>query len=365
MFPKKVFVTPAEVRGVLSALRVMDVRYALDNPKLYGITEFKKLRADKSTFVDLDEVLSGPLHNTTARHPLPDPAVFVQWCMKRGLGVKPVLCYDDASGGMGACRLWWMLDALGLEAYVLNGGIQSWVVEGLPTASGEQSAEMYDEPISEWKFNSTFAKSLSVDQVPPEARVVDARFAVRFNSTVRPVAMDVLPGHIPGSVNHPWPSNLDESGGLRRLQPEDVLRERMTASVGGADASKCVFTCASGVTACINIAVAEHLGFGKPYLYGGAWSEYAGLFRAHLLREAVERHGFCFTMKSKNLTTNPKATNESAVLELDGKDLPSFDAAPVDVQAAVAQLFVGESATIHLRSGQSHEISVKPKTQPQ
>ena len=33
-----------------------------------------------------------------------------------------VVAYDDASGSI-AARLWWMLDALGVRAYVLDGGI--------------------------------------------------------------------------------------------------------------------------------------------------------------------------------------------------------------------------------------------------
>jgi thiosulfate/3-mercaptopyruvate sulfurtransferase len=32
---------------------------------------------------------------------------------------------------MGAARLWWMLDALGVEAYVLDGGFQAYLAAGL------------------------------------------------------------------------------------------------------------------------------------------------------------------------------------------------------------------------------------------
>ena len=54
------------------------------------------------------------------RHPLPSPA---QWSAQLGAwGITPatpVVAYDDANGGSGAARLWWMLRAFGHERAAL------------------------------------------------------------------------------------------------------------------------------------------------------------------------------------------------------------------------------------------------------
>lgn len=49
------------------------------------------------------------------------------------LGVRPgvpVITYDRGDG-IWASRLWWLLDWLGLEAYVLDGGLKAWQDAGL------------------------------------------------------------------------------------------------------------------------------------------------------------------------------------------------------------------------------------------
>lgn len=373
MFAKKVFVTPAEVKAFLPSLRIFDLRYSLENPKLYGITEHNKLRIAGSAFVDLDEELCAP-HSakTTARHPLPDCSVFVDWCRKRGIGCKgageerPILCYDDFSGGMAAARLWWMLDAVGIEAYILSGGIQQYVAEGLPTESGPNVSTTTEQVApEEWKYATSYAKSLELEEVPLGATIVDARFAIRYNSTVRPYGLDSIPGHPPGSVNHPWNSNLDESAAptKRTLLDESVLRDKMTKTLAGAaSCENFVFTCASGVTACMNIAVARHLGFGSPYLYAGAWSEYQGRYAIPLRRAAIETFGFCVVMRSKNLAMNPKATADNAIVTIDGCDTPvALDALSDELKTAVASLHVGESGTIHFKSGKVVDVTVAAK----
>lgn len=367
MFPKAVFVSPAQIRGSLGLLRILDVRYSLENPVHYGISEYQKRHVTGASFVDLDKEITGALGpHTSARHPLPECSSFVSWCMQRGIGLagQPVLCYDDQSGGMGACRMWWMLDAVGVEAYVLDGGIQAYAAEGLPLTESAAPDGKANDPASltSWPYRTQYERLVSAAEIPLAAKIVDARLAPRFSSTVRPLAMDTVPGHMPGAVSHPWSWNLDESTpGQKRLQPAETLRLRMEGTLGGTSATDAIYTCASGVTACINIAVARHVGLGHPKLYGGAWSEYSGLHRVQLLRQAVETHGLCFTMLTKNLMTNPKATPDNSTLVVDGVAFTSFSEAPELAQQAAVHLFIGEKAVAHFKSGATLEIEVFPK----
>jgi thiosulfate/3-mercaptopyruvate sulfurtransferase len=360
MFPRRVFVSVAEVAPVLASLRVLDVRYNLENPHHYGIGEYLKLRIAGASFIDLDAEATGPLTGTTARHPLPAVKTFIDLCVRRGIGKLPVLCYDDQAGGMAASRVWWMLQSLGVEAYVLEGGIQAYIAGGLPTESGDQRPE--EIPLPEWPYANQFAKVLELNELPLNAKIVDGRFAIRYNSTVRPYGADPIPGCMPGAINHPWNANMDESvAGQRKLLSEETLRSKWSKTLPGTtDVKDMVFTCASGVTACYNIAVVQHLGLGMPYLYSGAWSEYCGLHRFHLQRQVIAAHGFCFTMKTKALAMNPKATPANSTLIVEGSTT-TFEDADELTRTAAAHLHIGERGIATFASGETRDIEVLPR----
>lgn len=360
MFPRRVFVSVADVAPVISKLRILDVRYSLENPQHYGIGEYVKQRVAGASFIDLDAEATGPLTGTTARHPLPAVKNFIDLCVRRGIGKLPVLCYDDQAGGMAASRVWWMLQSLGVEAYVLEGGVQAYVAAGLPTETGEQRPE--ETPLSEWPYGTEFAKALELNELPLSAKIVDARFAIRYNSTVRPYGADPIPGYMPGAVNHPWNANMDDTvPGQRKLHSEEALRAKWSTTLPGTtDVKDMIFTCASGVTACYNIAVVNHLGLGMPYLYSGAWSEYCGLHRFHLQRQVIAAHGFCFTMKTKALAMNPKATQENSTLTVDGKAV-SLDEADELTRKAAVHLHIGERGVATFATGETRDIEVHPR----
>jgi thiosulfate/3-mercaptopyruvate sulfurtransferase len=263
-------------------------------------------------------------------------------------------------GALGACRLWWMLDALGVEAYVLNGGIQEYKHAGLPLEAGEERP-----PVSstiDWTYQTTFAKHLTLQEVPMNASIVDARMGLRFNTSVRPYGLDKVPGHIPGAISHPFPGNIeDKEGGRKVLHSEEHLRKKMEHTLSGTDATNFVFSCASGVTACHNIAVSAHLGYGKPYLYSGSWSEYSGAFKLEIQRQAIAQHGFVCEMKSKSLATEPRATKENSLLTMNGAETTWESLSELEA-TAVHSLHLGESATVLFRGGAKAEIEVKRKS---
>ena len=139
-----VFVKPQQVLPFSDYFVFADVRYSLAGPT-YGIVEYRKSHIKRAVFVDLDRDLTGEMTGTTARHPLPPAKRFVEYCHRSGLlqpavdvsGYKPVVCYDDTCGALGASRLWWMLTSLGAEAFVLDGGMQAWKAAGCPCEAGE------------------------------------------------------------------------------------------------------------------------------------------------------------------------------------------------------------------------------------
>jgi hypothetical protein len=104
--------------------------------------------------------------------------------------------------------------------------------------------------------------------VPQRKTIVDARSPDRFhgqNETLDPVA-----GHIPGSLNRFYKSNL--KGGT--FKSPDILRNEFYDLLVNIQASDVIHSCGSGVTACHNLLAMEYAGLSGSHLYAGSWSEW-------------------------------------------------------------------------------------------
>jgi len=90
-----------------------------------------------AAYLHLEKDLSGPRTGRDGRHPLPEPARFMDTLAALGCDDDThVVAYDNA-GSMYAARLWWMLRWIGHEAVsVLDGGSAAWRAAGLPFESG-------------------------------------------------------------------------------------------------------------------------------------------------------------------------------------------------------------------------------------
>ncbi len=102
-------------------------------------------------------------------------------------------------------------------------------------------------------------------------QVVDARSPGRFEGKDPEPRKGLRSGHIPGSVNLPYPSVLDPED--KTLLPAEVLAARFAEA--GLDLSKPITaTCGSGVTAPV-LAFALHLlGHEEAAVYDGSWAEW-------------------------------------------------------------------------------------------
>jgi thiosulfate/3-mercaptopyruvate sulfurtransferase len=239
---------------------LVDTRWYLDGSS--GKAAYDAGHIPGAVFVDLDQWLSGPASEEAGRNPLPDPAVFAQGMREAGVSDSDlVVAYDDA-GGVIAARLVWMLRSTGRAAAVLDGGISSY--------QGKLDTGIPQRPAG--RFSSRpWPKNLLADisqASSSQYRVVDARNRDRFEGRQDPI--DPRPGHIPGAASVPCRENLDSSG---RLIPVDQLRRNFERA-GISSAGDTIAYCGSGVTACHNLLVLEHLGAGQGRLFVGGWSQY-------------------------------------------------------------------------------------------
>jgi thiosulfate/3-mercaptopyruvate sulfurtransferase len=201
------------------------------------------------------------------RHPLPPPG---QWARQLGLwGIRPetwVVAYDDAAGGAGAARLWWMLRAFGHERVsVLDGDMGNLTLTAIETLV--EPAPPY--PGDRWLWPTVDLAEVDRLRQDPSWKLLDVRSQGRYQGLTEP--FDPVAGHIPGALNLPFAENLDASGCFKT--PE-ALRERYLAFLGDTPPERLAVHCGSGVTACHTLAALERAGLPGSALYVGSWSEW-------------------------------------------------------------------------------------------
>jgi thiosulfate/3-mercaptopyruvate sulfurtransferase len=260
--PDGPLVDAAWVRAHLDVVRLVDVRWYLDGRS--GREAYLAGHVPGAVFADIDTDLSAPPAEVAGRHPLPTPAHVAEAMGRLGIGDGDVVvAYDDASGSI-AARLWWMLDALGERAYVLDGGIDSWVgALDRETTVTPRRASFTARP---WPAER-FVDAGAVDELRRSVPLLDARPFGRF--TGDEPSVDAVPGHIPGARSAPWAENVDPESG--RLLAADVLRRRY-AALGVDDETRAIASCGSGVTACHDLLALRIAGFPPGALYPGSWS---------------------------------------------------------------------------------------------
>lgn len=254
-------------------VKVFDCTFDLMQPAL-GHQHYLEQHIAGALHADLDAHLA--THDADkrvngGRHPLPQREVFAQWLTSVGVSNDTqVVVYDR--NGMNYCgRLWWMLKWCGHDAVaVLDGGLQAWVSASGATTSGAEEPPAkghfaLKEPLMRLVDTHTVASHLKDGQ----QTLVDARGAPRFRGEVEP--LDPVAGHIPGALNRPFNTNLNEQGFFKSAEQ---LREEFQALLGSRDASTVVHHCGSGVSAVPNVLAMEVAGLGRTALYAGSWSEW-------------------------------------------------------------------------------------------
>ena len=216
----------------------------------------------KGTFRDLKHEMP----NT-----LPDPGYFQQEVRKLGINKNSCVIVYDKIGMYSSPRVWWLFKVMGHKNVgVLNGGLPNWVNIGYPVtplktyqdATGDFTSDFNEELVV--KLESVLANITS-----KECQVLDARSSGRFNATEPEPRAGLAGGHIPNSQSLPH-SQIVKNG---IMVSEEELK-RIFADLNK-ESKPMVFSCGSGITACILALAAEQAGFTNFSVYDGSWTEWA------------------------------------------------------------------------------------------
>ncbi len=248
---------------------VCDCRHDLANYEA-GRRAYAQSHIPGARFFHLDEDLSGPKTGVNGRHPLPHPITFTLRLAALGIDNSKQIVAYDASGGVYASRLWWMLRWVGhTKAAVLDGGFEAWIQSAQRITAELPAIKAVTYNPNPNPQSTVDATLISSGLNSKTLCVVDARSPERFrgeNETLDPVA-----GHIPGAVNRFFKHNLADNG---RFKPATTLKNEFTSMLNTHVPANVAHQCGSGVTACHNLLAMEVAGLNGSRLYPGSWSEW-------------------------------------------------------------------------------------------
>jgi len=129
----------------------------------------------------------------------------------------------------------------------------------LPKIHGNFVSQPQDELFSD-------AADVFIALHEPDFVVMDARSEGRFKGVEPEPRAGLRPGHMPNAINIPFTSVLEDG----RLASKAKLRSVFEKYKD----KKMIFSCGSGVTACILALAADQAEYKNLSVYDGSWSEW-------------------------------------------------------------------------------------------
>ncbi|MEM9423280.1 MAG: sulfurtransferase [Spirochaetota bacterium] len=207
-------------------------------------------------------------------HAFPPEEVFMAEIRLLGITSSSTVILYDNQGVYSAPRAWWIFQSMGFEnVFVLNGGLPKWLSEGRPTVT-EFGAQHPVSPnrafIGAFNPECVCDKDYVLSAIDRDSiAIIDARSKERFLGFATEPRKGLRSGHIPNSRNLPFNSVLNH-GCFKDISDLENIFKQLSCN----ESDKLVFTCGSGITACIILMAACIAGYENLSLYDGSWSEW-------------------------------------------------------------------------------------------
>ena len=249
-------------------IAVIDGSWYLPAQNRDGKAEYLARHIPGAVHFDIEEISD---QSSSLPHMMPQPEQFARQMSELGIGEGMRIIVYDGAGLFSAPRVWWMLRVFGArDVRILDGGLPKWLSEGRQVETG---------PVK--RAPAKFTVRLDAKAVADASRVrealetgaaqvVDARSAERFTGAAPEIRPGIQSGHMPGAVNAPSSTFLDQG----RLKAPAALAEALEQA--GVERDRPVITsCGSGVSAAIISLALDELGRPAQALYDGSWTEWA------------------------------------------------------------------------------------------
>ena len=208
---------------------------------------------------------SSPYPNT-----IPSIKQFEKEVQRLGISNDHTIVVYDKHGVYSSPRAWWMFKYFGhQQVFVLDGGLPQWIKENYST---ETSYKLMTK-LGNFKANVNPALISNTNDVLHNIEtnkkiVLDARSVKRFNAEVEEPREGMRSGHIPGSKNLHYATLTKQN----KLLDVAELKQKFNEIVVGN--KPIIYSCGSGITACILSLAGSQIGIKNFSIYDGSWSEW-------------------------------------------------------------------------------------------
>ena len=201
----------------------------------------------------------------------PTPEAIAGELARIGIRATDTVVVYDATGGLFAARLWYLLRWIGVDVRVLDGGLSAWIAAGLPVSIGDEPAAI---PVVPWTVSASCDAWITKDELV-ERSESDARPLVcglpagSFTGAVP--SRYARRGRIPGSVNVSSRELFDSDGTVKN---DEFLRAAYAAE-GVTGAEEVLLYCGGGISASANALTLVELGVTALRIYDGSLEEWS------------------------------------------------------------------------------------------
>ncbi|TXE15109.1 hypothetical protein FUA26_00970 [Seonamhaeicola algicola] len=236
----------------------------------------------KARFFNIKETFS----NVNAPFPSTFPSQTQFQTEAQNLGINndsAIVVYDD-KGIYSSARVWWLFKAFGYNnVAVLDGGLPAWLKHNFQT----ENAKLYTGEKGNFIANLQSECMMFFNDVKQASNnkthtIIDARSSGRFSGKDPEPREGLRSGTIPNSVNLPF-TNLLKNGALK----EEETIAKAFSNVIKSKNEPVIFSCGSGITACVLALGAEISGYKNLAVYDGSWTEWGTLVPASMERPST------------------------------------------------------------------------------
>ena len=254
----------------LTKVRIIDGSWHMPDSNRNPLEEFKKNHIQNSVFFDLDKNSN---QSSDLPHMLPEKTHWERLNSDHGIKNSDHIIIYDNSDVISSCRWWFSYLFFGHDpelVSVLDGGYKKWVLEKKKVTCEIKVFEKSKYVAQEKKL--VFDKQQIIENINiKKFLVVDARGAKRFHGISPEPRKGLKSGNIEGSKNLPFQNciNLKDNSFKNKEELKRIFNDFMIINT-----KEKVFSCGSGVTACI-LGLANSIISGKtPLVYDGSWADY-------------------------------------------------------------------------------------------
>jgi len=256
----------------INNLKIIDCSWHMPSTKRNGFEEYKYQHIPNSIFFDLD---NNSKKGTDLPHMLVEMDDWEKILSNMGIHNDDEIVIYDNSDVISSCRCWFNLIYFGHDpnlVHVLNGGLKKWIKENNEVTKNITNIQPTNYKSFEKKELVINKKSIDKNIIEQKFKVIDARSKERFEGKVQEPRKGLRSGSIKNSFCLPFNQCLNED---KTFKSKEELKLIFKSCLENINEKKIVFSCGSGVTACI-LALAYSIINDKyhPCIYDGSWAEY-------------------------------------------------------------------------------------------